>query len=100
VNEALIAERGHAMRVIDDLVVRPSQDVGVIAGEALRGVGGPKPSAGVRLLLRAFDLGEEAFESDLLSYILFDRSFTHRLVELGYEDAKRQADQLAEFFAD
>jgi NTE family protein len=100
VNEALIAERGHAMRVIDDLVVRPSQDVGVIAGEALRGVGGPKPSAGVRLLLRAFDLGEEAFESDLLSYVLFDRSFTQRLVELGYEDAKRQADQLAEFFAD
>ena len=100
VNEALVSERGHAMRVIDDLVVRPSQDVGVLAGEAMRGVGGPRPSTGVRLLLRAFDLGEEAFEADLLSYVLFDRSFTRRLVDLGYEDAKRQQDELAEFFAD
>jgi NTE family protein len=100
VNEGVLAERGHAMRVIDDLVVRPSQDVGVLAGEAMRGVGGERPSAGVRLLLRAFDLGEEAFEADLLSYVLFDRSFTRRLVELGYEDARSQADALAAFFSD
>jgi len=100
INDSVLAERGHAMRVIEDLVVRPSQDVGVLAGEAMRGVGGPRPSAGVRLLLRAFDLGDAPFESDLLSYVLFDRSFTHRLVTLGYEDAQRQADQLAEFFSD
>jgi NTE family protein len=100
INDSVLAERGHAMRVIDDLVVRPSQDVGVLAGEAMRGVGGPRPSAGVRLLLRAFDLGDAPFEADLLSYVLFDRSFTRRLVALGYEDAQRQADQLAEFFTD
>jgi NTE family protein len=100
VNDSVLAERGHAMRVIEDLVVRPSQDVGVLAGEAMRGVGGPRPSTGVRLLLRAFDLGDAPFESDLLSYVLFDRSFTHRLVTLGYEDAQHQADQLAEFFSD
>jgi NTE family protein len=100
INDSVLAERGHAMRVIEDLVVRPSQDVGVIAGEAMRGIGGPRPSAGVRLLLRAFDLGDAPFEADLLSYVLFDRSFTRRLVALGYEDAQNQADELAAFFSD
>ena len=100
VNDAVLAERGHAMRVIDDHVVRPSQDLGVIAGEALRGVGSPRPSTALRLLMRAFDLGDAPFESDLLSYLLFDRAFTRRLVSLGYEDAKRQSDELAEFFSD
>ena len=101
VNEGVLAERGHAMRVIDDLVVRPSQDLGVLAGETIRGVGGAaRPAAAIRLLLRALDLGDAPFESDLLSYVLFDSSYTQRLIALGYEDAERQADALAEFFSD
>ncbi len=101
VNDGVLAERGHAMRVIDDLVVRPSQDLGVLAGDTIRGAGGaPRPPAAVRLMLRAFDLGDAPFESDLLSYLLFDSSYTQRLIALGYEDAERQGDALAEFFAD
>lgn len=101
VNESVLAERGHAMRVIEDLVVRPSQDLGVMAGETLRGVGGAtRPPAAVRLLLSAFELGDAPFESDLLSYLLFDASYTRRLLALGYEDAERQGDALAEFFSD
>jgi NTE family protein len=100
VNEGVLKERGHAMRVIDDHVVRPSQDLGVIAGEALRGIGGPRPSTALRVLMRALDLGDAPFESDLLSYLFFDRAFTRRLVSLGYEDAQRQSDELAEFFSD
>jgi NTE family protein len=101
VNDGVLAERGHAMRVIEDFVVRPSQDLGVLAAETIRGVGGsPRPSVAVRLVLRAFDLGDAPFESDLLSYLLFDSSYTQRLIALGYEDAERQGDALAEFFAD
>jgi NTE family protein len=101
VNESVLAERGHAMRVIDDLVVRPSRDLGVMAGETLRGAGGAaRPPAAVRLLLSAFELGDAPFESDLLSYLLFDASYTRRLLALGYEDAERQGEALAEFFSD
>jgi NTE family protein len=101
VNDAVLAERGHAMRVIENLAVRPSQDLGVLAGETIRGASGAaRPPAALRLMLRAFDLGDAPFESDLLSYLLFDGSYTRRLIALGWEDAERQADQLAEFFAD
>jgi NTE family protein len=101
VNEGVLAERGHAMRVIEHLVVRPSEDLGVLAGDTLRGAGGaPRPPVAVRLLLRALDLGDAPFESDLLSYVLFDGSYTRRLLSLGYEDAERQSAALAEFFSD
>jgi NTE family protein len=100
-NESVTAERGQPLRVIEDLVVRPSQDLGVMAGETLHGIGGrAQPSVPVRLLLRALDLGDEPFEADLLSYVLFDASYTKRLVALGYEDARRQENELAEFFSD
>jgi NTE family protein len=101
IGESAIAERGRPLRIVDDVVVRPSLDLGVMAGETLHGIGGrARPSAPVRLLLRALDLGDAPFEADLLSYLLFDTSYTSRLVALGYEDARRQENQLAEFFSD
>ncbi len=101
VNDAVAAERGQPFRVVDDLVVRPSQDLGVMAGETLHGHAAlARPPAAVRLLLRALDLGDGPFEADLLSYLLFDQSYTRRLLALGYEDAERQADELAAFFSD
>jgi NTE family protein len=100
-NEIVTAERGQPLRVIEDHVVRPSQDLGVMAGETLHGIGGrEQPSLAVRLLLRALDLGDAPFEADLLSYVLFDGSYTRRLIALGYEDARLQEDELAAFFSD
>ena len=100
-NEGAVAERGRPLREVGNLVVRPSQDLGVMAGETLNGIRGrARPSMAARLLLKALNFGDGPFEADLLSYLLFDASYTRRLVALGYEDARRQESELAEFFAD
>jgi NTE family protein len=102
VNEAVIADRGQPFKIIDELVLRPSEDLGMLAGEAAtqheRDSG--RGSATFRLLLRAVGFGEDPFEADLLSYLFFDTSYTRKLLELGFEDAERQESALAEFFSD
>jgi hypothetical protein len=37
-------------------------------------------------------------EADLLSYVLFDGSYTRQLFTLGRSDAARQADEIAHLF--
>jgi NTE family protein len=86
---------------IDDLVIRPSQDLGVMAGELISGVGGEiELNAFLNMFIRASDSGGQGREADLLSYLLFDRAFTMPLTELGYRDAEDQTDALARFFDD
>ena len=50
--------------------------------------------------MRMLGTGVEARESDLLSYLLFDKAYARPLIDLGYRDAKAQADELAAFFSD
>jgi len=49
------------------------------------------------MLLEAIAVREQSDEADLLSYLLFDRSYTASLEELGYEDARAQQEELAAF---
>jgi NTE family protein len=101
-DEVVTRSRGAPYRVVGELMVRPSIDLGEIAGEIARagrfkGTGG---GAGIRLLRRLAGAGGGASESDLLSYILFDGIYAAELVRRGYEDARARHDDLANFLQD
>ena len=101
-NNAGMASTGRPLQKIHDLVIRPSVDLGVYAGEHLHERAGSSDiSAFRRFLARSFGGGAEGKrEADLSSYLLFDHAYTRPLTELGYSDAKAQQEQLAAFFSD
>jgi NTE family protein len=100
-DDMVTSMRGAPYRIVDELMIRPSADLGEIAGHIARtgrfkGSGG---GAGIQLL-RRLATARGADEADLLSYILFDGLYAAEVARLGYEDARMQHDQLARFLAD
>jgi NTE family protein len=88
------AERSGAMarvRAIDTMLIVPSEDLRVIAHRHRRAM----PMA-VRALLRGIR-GRGPSEDRLLSFLLFEKSFTRELIELGYNDAMNVREQLLDF---
>jgi NTE family protein len=101
INEAVAPEGGASFRHIDDLVIRPSADLGVLAGQILRNLSDARVrSPLIRLAARNLSDDSRTPESDLLSYLLFDGEFLAPLAELGYADARAREDELAAFFTD
>jgi NTE family protein len=95
------AERAHPRRAIDELVIRPSADLGALAAQVLQGL----PAAALRspffrLAMRNLEPGRRSAEADLLSYLLFDGEFLAPLAELGYRDAAAREEELVRFFTD
>ncbi|MBI1816702.1 MAG: patatin-like phospholipase family protein [Deltaproteobacteria bacterium] len=100
INEPIIAQRNTPYRIVRDLFLRPSKDLGAIAGECLRHQ--PR-SHGLRDWLsrnvaRYAARGAMA-EADLLSYLFFDRCYAEHLIDLGRHDAEQAADELIEFLS-
>ena len=91
----------HPFRPIRDLVIRPSADLAIMAGQILQGMGGERArSPLLRLAARNLTDGRRTPESDLLSYLLFDGEFLAPLAELGMRDARAREQELVEFFTD
>lgn len=91
------ARRGaRARRIIRTLSVRPTVDIGSLAGDHLRRNRARFGRFLGRSLLRALDVGEGA-DADLASYLLFDGEFTRQVVELGRSDAAAKRDELDDF---
>lgn len=100
-NEQATPDRGQAFRAIEHVVIRPSSDLGLLAGRVLENL----PEASLRsplfrLAMRNLSPGRRSAEADLLSYLLFDGEFLDPLAELGYRDARSREEDLARFFTD
>lgn len=101
INEVALRDRGQPFRKIEDLVIRPSADLGALAGQILSNLSDAHSrSPLIRLAARNLTEGGRTPESDLLSYLLFDGEFLAPLAELGFRDARAQEEQLVAFFTD
>jgi NTE family protein len=86
------AQRG-TLRIIDVLVIRPSQDLGRLSREYE-----PRLPKGFRFLTRG--LGTRRTSSpDILSLVMFQEDYLRRLIELGESDAEADADRIDKFMA-
>lgn len=79
------------MRVIEPLVVSPSEDFAEIASNMVRRM--PRQ---VRYLLDVLGTPDPQ-SADLTSYLLFDPAYTRALIDIGYRDAAAQIDEIEDF---
>src|SRR4030095_5849165 len=88
-----LSAEGMQVRCIDMLVVLPSRDLSEIARHHVASL----PRA-LRVLLRtmgALNTGG----GQLMSYLLFQDSYTRELIALGYHDAMKRSDDILAFMA-
>jgi NTE family protein len=88
-------DRGLGYRSVETLIFRPSRDIGQLARERAKQLRASMFSSW--LLARTASLGA-IWESDLLSFILFDAEFARRLVQLGRDDTVARAAEIRSFF--
>lgn len=86
-------ERRGRLRSIDLLTLRPSVDLGALANDYSVDIGGAMGT-----LLSAIQWQDDP-QSDWLSMLLFKPGYLQRLLEIGYNDAKRQHHRIEAFFA-
>jgi NTE family protein len=82
---------GEAIRPVSVLAITPSENLSKLAEEHQRDM---------PYLIQYFvsSLGRDASScADLMSYLLFTSKFTRALIEIGYNDAAKRADEIEEF---
>jgi NTE family protein len=95
----VVEARGAPYRTIETLHFRPTGDIGRMAGRFLveRGPESRGTFLTERVLRRAASM-QESVEADLVSFLLFDGPFAHRLIELGRRDAHLHEEKIHAFF--
>jgi NTE family protein len=98
VQESMTTARGMGYRQVRDLLIRPSDDIGLVAAKHAERIRKSGRLSG--LAARLFDWATgEGGEADLLSYLLFDGPYAKELVDLGMRDAAAHRDELIDFFS-
>ena len=95
-----IKHRGAPYRRLKKLVFQPSRDLGRVAGEFIKSslkTTNLRPVA--KYLIEKFASDAPEPEADWASYLLFDGSFAHELIEIGRQDARDQAEKIRDFFS-
>jgi NTE family protein len=95
VDAVMTERRGQPYRCVDRLIFRPTEDIGEMAAQFIRKIRVRRPATAI--LTQAMKFGESN-ESDLLSFLMFDKTFVEPLIDLGYQDAKKRRDEIEAFF--
>lgn len=82
-----------SLRHVDVMVVSPSQPIDLIAERYVGNLPWP-----IRFLLRGIGAMRRR-GANLVSYLLFDKTFCRALIDLGYQDAMARKDELIAFIA-
>ena len=98
-NADLTPAAGHPYRLVRTHLVHPREDLGRVAAAAFR-TGEASLNRATRMLLSTIAAREGEEDADLLSYLLFDRTYTGELERLGWEDARDSEAELVRFFTD
>lgn len=77
-------------REVKSVFIHPSEDIGALASQM-----SSKLPRIVRYLLKGLGPLEEA--SELVSYLLFEKEFTTRLIEMGYRDGMNSRQEIVDF---
>ena len=77
---------------IETLVIKPSQDLSQLAIDYYT-----EMPVSIRYLLKIIGINKHS-DSSVISYLLFEASFTKALIQLGYQDALDQMQSIKAFF--
>jgi NTE family protein len=101
INAAIEELRGTPYKVVRNVYLLPSRDLGVIAAECFEQHDRPSgPRRWLSDALARYAVRGVVAEADLLSYLYFDDCYARHLIELGWHDAQAHTDELLAFFRD
>lgn len=101
INHTIASLRGTGYRVVRNIYLTPSRDLGVMASECLEHQDEARTlRAWLSEAVIRYAVHGVAQEADLLSYLFFDRCYASHLIELGRADAEARADELVALFGD
>lgn len=92
--EALPPEERKGLRPVESLIIRPSQDLGALAGDYE-----PELPPTFRFLMRGLGT-RETRSPDWLSMLLFEQDYLRHLMEIGEGDAMERMDEIEAFLAE